>query len=40
MIKLSIKNFWPNFNYENNFFLLSMFKDIYGEKEGELLQEI
>jgi hypothetical protein len=30
MIKLSIYGFWPNFNYEDNFFK-SLFEDIYGE---------
>lgn len=29
MIKLSIHGFWPNFNYEDNFFK-SLFQDIYG----------
>ena len=29
MIKLSIYGFWPNFNYEDNFFK-SLFEDIYG----------
>lgn len=30
MIKLSIYGFWPNFNYEDNFFK-SLFQDIYGD---------
>ena len=29
MIKLSIHNFWPDFNYEENFFI-SLLKEIYG----------
>jgi hypothetical protein len=39
MIKLSIKNFWPDFNYEDNFFL-SMFKDIYGENEVQYTKNL
>ena len=30
MIKFSIYGFWPNFNYEDNFFK-SLFQDIYGD---------
>lgn len=31
MIKLSIHNFWPDFNYNESFFI-SVLKDIYGEE--------
>lgn len=30
MIKLSFKNFWPDFNYDDNIFI-HMFKEIYGD---------